>query len=168
MNAFHRRLEEAKKHEAFVRVLLQIRGWTAEPFGQGQLTDAMRDHLRNIDTAVRWMPDIIAAKRFANRTLVAFIDAKAGDRWKETSNHDIEISALKAAEKWIELSGEQCPYYFVFGDTGVLTPEDVRGLGRRGSYYGNGSGTPFLLVPASACRPFDGAFGPVIASSGGV
>lgn len=105
------------------------------------------------------MADIIAVKSFAAKTIVAFIDAKAGDRYLQTGNHDVEISALESAEKWIEFSGEKCPYYFVFRDGGVATPDMVRGTGWPGPYYGTGSGTPFLLFPASTCRPFDTVFG---------
>lgn len=157
---FTKRLAVARKHEDRVLASLLLRGWAAEPFGQGQLTPDMREHLRKLDTSVRWMPDIIAAKRFAARTVVVFVDAKAGERYRDTGNHDIEVAALVAAEKWIQLASDACPYYFVFDDGGVLTPAVARELGSPGPYRGNGSGTPFLLIPTSACSPFDGVFGP--------
>jgi hypothetical protein len=160
MTGFQGRLAAAHAHEDRVRASLLLRGWAAEPFGQGQLTPEMRDYLRRVPTSVRWMPDIIAAKQFAARTQVVFVDAKAGDRYKDTGNHDIELAALDAAEKWIQLAGDACPYYFVFDDGGVLTPSVARELGDPGVWRGNGSGTPFLLVPSIACQSFDGVFGP--------
>lgn len=156
---FRNRLAPAQEFEQRVVGALLERGWAAEPFGQGQLTPAMRDHIRRVDTAVRWMPDIIAAKRFAAQTLITFTDAKAGEKWRETGNHSIEAAALASAEKWIEMSGDRCPYYFVFADGGVATPSVIRELGRPGAFRGVGSGTPFLLLPVSACQKFDAIFG---------
>ena len=160
--SFQARLIDAKLHEERVRDRLIARGWHAELFGQGQLSDETRAHLREVDTAVRWMPDIIASKRFAARTIVVFIDAKAGERYKKTGNHDVEVAALISAEKWIELSGEACPYYFVYDDGGVATPDRIRETGKPGPNYGNGSGTPYLIFPALVCRPFDAMFGPPV------
>lgn len=159
--SFAKRLADAKKHEDRVRASLLLRGWAAEPFGQGQLTVDMRNYLRDVKTSVRWMPDLVAAKRFAARTLVIFVDAKAGERYQSTGNHDIEIAALDAAEKWIQLAGDECPYYFVFDDGSVLTPSVAREMSTPGTFHGNGSGTPFVLVPVSACTPFDAIFGPL-------
>lgn len=161
MTGFQGRLATARTHEQRVLSSLLLRGWAAEPFGQGQLTPAMREHLKKLDTSVRWMPDVIAAKQFASRTQVVFIDAKAGATYKRTGKHDLEVAALEAAEKWIELSGDCCPYYFIFDDGGVLTPSAVRELAEPGVFRGRGSGTPFLLFPANACHPFDGIFGPL-------
>lgn len=158
--SFQQRMDVARAHEERVLGWLGDRGWYAEFFGQGQLTPRMRDYLRDVDTAVRWMPDIIASRRLAARTLVAFFDAKAGERYKQTGNHDIEVAALDAAEKWIDLSGDRCPYYFVFDDGGVVTPERIRQTGKPGPYYGRGSGTPFLVFPTRTCMPID-ILGPV-------
>jgi hypothetical protein len=159
MRTFLERMASASEFELTVLDALRDRGWSAERFGQGQLGENLRDHLRKVDTPVRWMPDIIAAKPFAARTIVVFIDAKAGQRYRDTGNHDLEVSALESAERWIEYSSDACPHYFVFQDWGVTTPAVVRELGWRGSWRGFGSGTPFLLFPVTACRPFDAIFG---------
>lgn len=155
---FMRRLDQAQEFEQKVIAELIARGWQAEGFGQGQLSEEMRDVIRRVNTPVRYMPDIIACKRFPARTLLVFIDAKAGDKWRETGNHDVETAALDAAEKWVALS--ECPYYFVFPDGGVLEPPALRELGQPGRFRGIGSGTPFLLVPRSACTRFNAIFGP--------
>lgn len=159
MTTFYNRLAEALEHEKNVTKALLARGWLAEPFGQAMLSEQMRDHLRRVKTSVRWMPDIIAAKTLAGGEQIIFIDAKAGERHKETGNHDIERDALESAERWIELSGGQCPYYFVFGDGGIATPGDVREACWDGFYNGKGSGTPFILFPTTICRPFHSVFG---------
>lgn len=152
------RLERAQEFEQKVVAALVERDWQAEGFGQGQLSEDMREVIRRVNTPVRYMPDIIACKRLVTGTRLVFVDAKAGDRWKDTGKHDVETAALDAAEKWVTLS--ECPYFFVFGDGGVLTPDVLRELGQPGTFRGVGSGTPFLLVPRAACTPFGAIFGP--------
>jgi hypothetical protein len=154
---FSRRLEVAKEFEQKVIAELTLRGWLAEPFGQGQLSDEMREIIRRVNTPVRWMPDIICAKRLTATTSLRFIDAKAGDKWRETGNHDIEAAALDGAEKWESMSG--CPVHFVFNDGGVISPTVFRELAAPGTFRGLGSGTPFLLVTREACQRFDAVYG---------
>lgn len=157
--SFQKRMSAARAHEELVMNELSRRGWVAEPFGQGQLSERMRGALREVDTPVRWMADIIAAKPYPARMVIRFIDAKAGDRWRETGNHDIEQAALDSAENWVEFSGKQCEFFYVFGDLGVISPMDARELVKPGQFRGSGSGTPFVLLPAAACVPFDAVFG---------
>jgi hypothetical protein len=155
---FERRLEVATAFEVKVVAALIERGWRAERFGQGQLSEEMRDIIRRVNTKVRYMPDVIAARTFAAKTKLIFVDAKAGEKWQETKNHDIETAALEGAEKWQEFS--ECPVYFVFTSGDTITPQDFRELATPGRFRGVGSGTPFLLVPRAACTRFDAVFGP--------
>lgn len=166
-SSFRKRIEDAQKHEQDVINALLARDWFAEPFGQAMLSEQMRDHLRRVETSVRWMPDIIAAKNIAGKEHIVFIDAKAGERYKETGNHDIENAALESAKRWIKLSGD-CPYFFVFGDGGVATPDDVLENGWDGTFRGSGSGTPFKLFPSDICRQFDTVFGERPSQSGSI
>lgn len=154
---FERRLSRAQEFERKVKAELDVRGWLAEPFGQGQLSEQMRDVIKRIRTPVRYMPDLIAAKRFTATTRVVFVDAKDGDRWRDTGNHDVETAALAAAHKWEDLS--ECPFYFVFSDAGVATPALITEIGKPGQYRGVGSGTPFLVFSAVACATFNSVFG---------
>ena len=157
--SFDQRMREARKFERTVLDALGSRGWITEPFGQGQLSEDVRAKLRQVETPVRWMPDTIGCKKFAARTLTVFVDAKAGERWRKTNKHDVEQSAAESANRWAEFSN--CPVYFVFPDWSVTIPATVLELDERGPHYGNGSGTPFLLIPRIACTPFDAIFGPV-------
>lgn len=160
--AFEKRMAAAAAFEKQVRDALAERGWYAEPFGQAQLTERTRQALRDIQptTRVRWLPDIIASRRFSSRTQVIYIDAKAGDKWRETGRHDFECAAVEASAKWAEYSG--CPTYFVCSDWSVYTPDHVAETGTPGSFRGSGSGTPFLLVLQRSGLPFD-VFGAVAA-----
>ena len=157
---FLARLDTGKTHELRVLESLIRRGWHAEWFGQSMLSETMRTYLHSVDTFVRWMPDIIAAKNIAGRNQIVFVDAKGGQRYKETGNHDVETSSVKAATAWIDF--DQCPHFFVFGDGGVATPADLEEHGRQGTFRGNGSGTPFLLMPATQTRSFDSVFGQAV------
>lgn len=158
--SFDDRLAVGGHLEERVLRALRRRLWLAEPFGQGQLSEEMRDRLKRLQTPVRWMADIIAAKDAGGLTVVAFIDAKGGETYRRTGNYCVEAAALSSAEGWIQHS-VCCGYYFVFADLGVLTPEEVRAWATPGRWKGHGSGSPFLLVPADLARPFDSVFGTV-------
>jgi hypothetical protein len=163
---FERRLEAATVFEVKVVAALIERDWRAERFGQGQLSEEMRDVIRQVQTSVRYMPDVIAAKKFKAVNRLMFVDAKAGEKYRETGNHDVETAALEGAEKWQQFS--DCPVYFVFTNGDTITPQVFRELGKPGPYRGVGSGTPFLLIPRSACTPFDATFGPRTAWMDGI
>jgi hypothetical protein len=148
---FPDRLALGQAHERAVIRALRKRGWKAYPMGQGQLPEDARDMLRQVQTDLRFMPDIYALKM-----RLALIDAKSGDTYLRTGNHAIQIEALEANERaWAKMG--DC--FFVFDDGRVFTPADVRRVGRPGRYSDRGSGTPFLLVPRDAGRPFDAVFG---------
>jgi hypothetical protein len=95
--SFDRRMREAHELEGAVLDALRARGWTAEPFGQGQLPEDVQAILRQVETPVRWIQDIIECKKFAAHTLAVFVDAKAGERWRKTDRHGIEQSAAESA-----------------------------------------------------------------------
>lgn len=162
--SFERRIREAKLFEDAVLAAVRQSVWDAEPFGQGQLTQGMHDHLRRYRTddggatPLRWLPDLIAARRMPHgKTAVRLIDAKAGERWKKTGNHDVEKAALDAAELWEQSFG--VPVYFVFTDWSFATVGMLRDMELRdGPCYGNGSDTPYWLFAASSCTPFDALF----------
>lgn len=155
---FERRLEVATAFEEKVAAALVDRGWRAERFGQGQLSEEMREIIRRVNTPSRYMPDVIAAKQFSARTRLVFVDAKAGEKYRETGKHDIEAAALEGAEMWEAYS--RCEVYFVFTNGDTITPKVFRELAEPGRYRGVGSGTPFLLVPRTVCERFDTVFGP--------
>lgn len=162
MTRFEHRLALALAHEHNVLTALRHWGWDAEPFGQAQLSTAMREHLRRYTpvTPVRWMPDIIAARQLPRGlTRVVYVDAKAGEQWQTTGNHDVETAAVDAAEGFEAYT--RCPVYFVFTDYCVTTQEEIREFGTPGPQYGNGSGTPYLLFPRGICSRWDDVFGAV-------
>lgn len=162
MTTFETRLASGSAHEANVLTLLRMAGWDAEPFGQGQLTAGMRTHLRRYTpiTPIRWMPDIIAG-RVTNVGIqqVIYVDAKAGERWRDTGNHDVETAALETATAWEAWT--KCPVHYVFADFKVVGPERIWECGTPGPHYGNGSGTPYLLFPTDICEWFSVKFGPL-------
>lgn len=155
--SFERRLATGVAFEDKIVAALIDRGWRAELFGQGQLTDEMRDAICRVNTPVRWMPDVITAKRFPARTRLVFIDAKAGETWRKTGRHDVEDGALIGAESWSTYA--DCETYFVFSSGDTITPAAFRQAATPGTYRGVGSGTPFLLAPRAACQRFDTVFG---------
>lgn len=160
MTTFASRMTQAYPHELAVLDRLRSAGWDAEPCGQTLFSQTLRRHFRNTEKVMllRWAPDIIAARMFLSGfSQVVFVDAKAGDRWRTSGNHDVEISALEAAEQW-ERTNRGCIYYFIFSDWSVVTCEEIRDVAHRGPDYGNGSGTPYLLFPVTVGSAFDVIF----------
>lgn len=147
---FDDRIVMARAFEWAVQCRLEELGWTACEWGQGLLSPEMRDALRATSSLVRWTPDILAVRGDA----VRWVDAKSGLRYQDTGNHDIETKSLDAAEAARGIAS----VLFVFPDWRVATPVLVRERGWPGPYRGNGSGTPFVLVRATDCSPFDEVF----------
>ena len=158
MTTFDERLAVATRWETVALEALRRNSWDAEPFGQGQLPKRMRDHLRDFPTAVRWMPDIIAARFYPTGLhVVRYVDVKAGEAWRRTGNHSVEVAAMNAAERWQDFAGN--PVYYLFSDGYVITAEDAREVCSERPWMGSGSGTPFVVFPREACRPFRDVFG---------
>ncbi len=63
-------------HEQRVLHELALRGWTAHPFGQGTFPAPIQDALSRTGSALRQLPDMIAARG----TDVVTIDAKTSLR----------------------------------------------------------------------------------------
>lgn len=158
-DTWHERRALAEPFEDHVIGLLRDSGWDAERFGQGQLSETMRLHLRQIKppTAVRWLPDIIAGRTTALRTsTIRYVDAKAGETWRKTGNHAVEVSPVNADDEWQLYSGTEV--FYVFTDGGVATPERVRATGWKCCGVGPHR-TDFWLFPRVACKPFEAVFG---------
>lgn len=164
------RMRRAAWHERWVLYQLHARGTQAWPFGQALLPDDARAALRRCQTLagakapVRWMPDLLVIRD----TTVSFIDAKAGDKWAGTQNHDIEADALQAARNWEQAL--TADVWFVFSDGRaasvhtVMTHPDTR----KGRWNGSGSGTPFWVFPRAICTelinptpPYQDGFSPL-------
>lgn len=159
---FHERMAQAAEWEATLLAALNEQGWPAFPFGQAQLPDECRARLSRFEDSsrrpsrIRWMPDIITYRdsKLHKRSWVALIDAKKAS--PNSDNHAIEMSAMETCE--IYADSLYTPTFFVFSDWTVLTPFEVRQRGTPGKHNGNGSGTPFLLVPKKYGRPFPEIF----------
>ena len=144
----------ARWHEQHVLEQIRLRGSFAEPFGQILFSADLRDRLRACKTLagrktpVRWIPDIIVI----NGGVVSLVDAKAGDTWKATGNHDVEQDALTASLAWGWAMS--CSAWFIFTDGWTASAHTLATspLRREGPFLGKGSGTPFWLWPRTVCQ----------------
>lgn len=157
--SFHERLEPSSAFEDALIERLTASGWLAFKFGQAQLPLEARKRLTKFEdgsrrpSLLRWMPDIITFRDFKGRSFVALIDAKVcGDR----PNYAMEMSAIETCEIYTDYLFT--PTFFVFDDLRVITPREARQRGTPGPQYGNGSGTPYLLVAKRYGRQFDEVF----------
>lgn len=162
--SFAERMASATKFEVEVIDQLNKSGWQAFPFGQSQLPDKCRQHLRKFEDAsrrpslIRWMPDVITFRELPNgKVFVALIDAKACD--DDRPNFAIEMSAIETAEVYTDKL--YTPTFFAFTGWSVLTPREARQRGTKGPDANNGSGTPYVLIAKRFGRPFNEVFPPV-------
>lgn len=148
------RLTNGVMFERKVATCLTVRGYQVEPFGTGLLTARAKHWLRGPSPQVAWMPDLLVHHNGA----VWQVDAKWTDR-VDTGRHDVNESAAHGAAVWETFSG--MPLWFVFRDGRCATPSDVLSIGFPGRVTANGSGLPFLLIRADACRHIDTVFPPI-------
>jgi Holliday junction resolvase len=138
--------------EARVAGLLRARGWNVDQYGQGTLSGQVRDAVRRSDSALRWMPDLIAQR--GDRLVT--VDCKASMS-AQTRRHAIARRAVQAHALFA--SYFEIAVYYVFDNLGVLTPVDVLGAARPGPPGRGGSGSDYYLIGFDLDRPFDLVFG---------
>jgi hypothetical protein len=149
-------------HEQFVDLALgnlRFCGWSAECFGQGQLSQAARDVLKHYTdeqgrpTPIRWMPDIIAVR--AQRAKVALIDVKT-----RSLRYPHSWAVNEHCLQSLEVFGKTMlvPVYFLMDDWTVRTPEEVwTGEQKPDTKY---PGQHFRRVTTSMlCSTFETVFG---------
>ncbi|WNF31130.1 hypothetical protein RI138_32305 [Streptomyces sp. C11-1] len=117
------------------------------------MTDLVRFALQGTSSALRWTPDLIAAKE----QHIALIDCKSRMTSRTTSRHAVERAAVTAHFQLVAWT--LLPVYYVFDNLDVLTPHEVLATGRHGPYSEAGSGSPYYLVATDRTLAFDTAFG---------
>jgi hypothetical protein len=156
VQTFAQRMRVAESWEAELRDRLRAEGWVADSFGQGQLPKHQRELLKRVRTPARWMPDMVAQRPEREHSLCIFIDAKAGDTFRKTGNHDIEAASLDALIQWKRFS--KVPCLVITQDWKIHDVERVAALCWDGAFRGFGSGTPFKLWKASDGIEWDSYF----------
>lgn len=152
--SFQRRLQLAEEHERYVAQELEQRGWLVQRFGQGLLDERIQSALKDRETPMRWLPDLLACRG----QKVVLIDAKAEQR-KDTANFSLELTALTSMVLHKYLYG--LPVVIVWDDLRVNTPdqlEPVRWVLDTDGWV-HGSRTPFVLVRKTHSYYMDDWFG---------
>jgi hypothetical protein len=155
LDNFQNRLGPHETLEAMIKWELRGKGWLVEPFGQSQLSPRMRQRLHGCydkdgnTMPLRWLPDLLAIG-----PAVVLIDAKSGEKWRETGNCDIEKAALTAS---VLLSNAlKIDIFFIFTDGSTISALELDSPSVPkwdGPQTGRGSGTPFWLFPKDKTRP---------------
>jgi hypothetical protein len=170
------RMTDAQQHEQDVYAKIDAPGRVVEPFGQGLLSPKVRDYLKETESLLRWLPDLVVMIPAARQLVL--VDAKGCLSTNTNSpNHSIEMRSLLGAQ----LTG--LPVWYVCQDFRALSMISViedgpdrtccrdcwqtfrsnpgalpkycpvyaprRGWGR--------SGTPFVLVRKDRCVPLERA-----------
>jgi hypothetical protein len=157
------RIHLGQRHEERVKLSLELRGWHVHPWGQGVLSDEVRQAFNERDNGSdvllwRWMPDMIAVRGID----IYLIEAKS-ERRTDTPYFTIEVRSIMAqlAMKTLGLST-----VIVWADGTCNRTEDLEvvdfwlpeGKGRRLNNV-DGSGTPFARVAKSKQISLDALFG---------
>lgn len=169
MTTFAERMNPARAWELNLLDWLRKQGYSADLFGQGQLSDYWRGMLCGYRDSfgrpalIRWMPDIIAAVP-DDPTTIVFIDAKTGNG--NTGNYSIEINAVSAALAFENLL--YVPVLFVWQDGRVLSAYEIsnRRFKRMDGADAKGSGTAFYLIKRDFATPVREKFPKVAAKAG--
>lgn len=158
------RMHIGARHEDRVKLSIELRGWHVHPWGQGVLSEEVRQAFNQRDRGAdvllwRWMPDMIAVRGLD----IYLIEAKSEKR-NDTPYFTIELRSVMAqlAMKTLGLST-----VIVWADGSCNRTEAIRivdfwlpeGKNRRLDNV-DGSGTPFARVRKDEQRPLDELFGP--------
>lgn len=135
-------------HEMRVGGELAARGWDVDPWGQAILSESVRRAV----SRTRWknFPDLVAAR---DGDLVA-IDAKDRMSSAETGRYAISRECVSFGLQFVAAFG--VPIFYVFGNLGVLTPQEVMSYGNIGP---RGMGGSYYLVNGRLAHQFDDVFG---------
>lgn len=180
---FDERLAFGNAVQESIAVDLEARGLAVKPFGQALLAPEVREILRQTNSLLRWLPDLVGWRPVRPRMFL--IDAK-GTMRRATTNHSIELRVLLAArftmlptfyicddrralpadDVWPPTPDgpieryccDGCLTHALADPTGRLLPTHCPEHARRG---GRGSGTPYALIPKTACVSLETLFGPV-------
>lgn len=130
------------------------RGWHVDYWGQGVLSAPIRQAV----SRTRWknFPDLAAAR---DGDLVA-IDAKDRMSSAETGRYAISRECVSFGLQFVAAFG--VPIFYVFGNLGVLTPQEVMSYGSTGA---RGMGGSYYLVNGRLAHQFDDVFGAPIPRS---
>ncbi|MFD8368431.1 hypothetical protein ACFW9V_36000 [Streptomyces hygroscopicus] len=138
-------------HEQRIAAELQARGWTVQHCGQGTYPPVIRQALVRTHSALRYFPDLIAAR---DSELVT-IDAKDRMPSTHTDRYAISTATLNAGLLFTATHAPT-PLYYVFGDLKVLTPSEVRHYSMHTRHHPSGSWT---LVATHRAHHFEEVFG---------
>jgi len=168
VDTFATRISAAtKKEEEDAALLEQKYRCVVTPFGQGQLTDEARNYLRQHPKPlyIRWLPDRLVIRPALYLEMMDewmwLIDSKIGRQdtlyWvlekAAHTAHRLQRDALGLPIVYIWPDGCTCSYVEDLPDEKLID----------GPQRGNGSGTPYWLVPKELTRPLDDIFGKGVA-----
>lgn len=138
-------------HEQHVIKTLRACGWTVQPCGQGTYPPAIQRALACTHSALRYFPDLIAARDGE----VITIDAKDRMPSTDSDRYAISTGTLKAGLLFTAAHAPT-PLYYVFGDLKVLTPSEVHHYTTHARPHRSGA---WVLVATKRAHPFEEVFG---------
>ncbi|MFJ5595713.1 hypothetical protein ACIQCG_39000 [Streptomyces noursei] len=130
--------------------LLLVPGRAPSP-GQGTYPSTIQNALAHTQSALRYFPDLIAARDGE----VITIDAKDRMPSTHTDRYAISTATLNAGLLFTAAHAPT-PLYYVFGDLKVLTPSEVHHYATHARPHRSGA---WVLVATRRAHPFEEVFG---------
>lgn len=154
-SVYQDRIHIGLPHESAVHERLESEGWNVQSWGQGILTDEIRQAFLGSPRLVmwRWTPDLIATRG----SLLRLVDAKS-DLRSDTPNFSLEVAAWATHTSMAQLG---VPIIYVWPDFTVNTPGGIIVKEFRDGQGANGSKTPFVLIRKADQKPWAYAFPPL-------
>jgi hypothetical protein len=151
MSTWRQRKQVGDAHEARVARLLRARGWTVAAWGQATLPGPIRLAIVRSGSTWRYFPDLVAARQGS----LLVIDAKDRMPGARGDRYSISVDCLHFGMHFT--AAFRVPFFYVFGDLGVLTPAEIFSY----QFIGTMPRVPrdYYLIPASQARGFDDTFG---------
>jgi Holliday junction resolvase len=151
MTTWEERKAAGDELERRVREELERRGWTVAEWGQAILPAAIRAAVSR--TPWRHFSDLVATR---DGDLVA-IDCKDRMASTQTGRYAIKRDCVSFGLQFHAAFG--VPVFYVFGNLGVLTPQEVSSYGTIGPRGLWGRGGSYYLVSGRLGHRFDDVFG---------
>lgn len=150
--SFSDRIHHGIAHERACLERLENEGWTVQPWGQGILTDEIRNSLRDAHGTImwRWTPDLIAVRN----NEIRLVDPKSDIR-ADTEFFSLEVAAW-ATHTFMRVLG--LPVIYVWQDFSVNWPDGIEVVRFSEGTGTRGSGTPFVLIRKTDQHPWESAF----------
>lgn len=150
MPTWNERKAVGDAHEHRVSHELEQRGWTVAEWGKGTMPPEINEAMRASGSPWNHFPDLVASRDGD----IITVDSKDRMSSVDTGRYAVKRECVAFGLRFYGSFG--IPLFYVFGNLGVLTPQEVSSYGIVGPRVRGGA---YFLVNGSMAHLFDDVFG---------